>query len=51
MLRYLLLQVMMVPKQQRRVMKEAMEIAVQESLSHPNVVRCGARHMLSSQVQ
>uniref|UniRef100_A0A383WKH1 Protein kinase domain-containing protein n=1 Tax=Tetradesmus obliquus TaxID=3088 RepID=A0A383WKH1_TETOB len=31
--------VMMVPKQQRRVMKGAMEMAVQESLSHPNIVR------------
>jgi hypothetical protein len=35
----LMLQVMMVPKQQRRVMKGAMEMAVQESLSHPNIVR------------
>jgi hypothetical protein len=34
------LQVMMVPEQQRRVMKGAMEMAVQESLSHPNIVRC-----------
>eukprot|EP00879_Flechtneria_rotunda_P011534 GHRR01012048.1.p1 GENE.GHRR01012048.1~~GHRR01012048.1.p1 ORF type:complete len:530 (+),score=174.35 GHRR01012048.1:2440-4029(+) len=31
--------VMHVPKQQRRMMKIAMEMAVMESLSHPNIVR------------
>lgn len=33
------LQVMVVPKQQRRLMKAALEMAVQQSLSHPNIVR------------
>ena len=30
---------MVVPEQQRRIMKAALEMAVQESLSHPNIVR------------
>jgi len=30
---------MYVPQQQRSIMKSAMEMAVMESLSHPNVVR------------
>lgn len=30
---------MTVPSQQRKLMKAALEMAVQESLSHPNIVR------------
>lgn len=30
---------MVVPEQERRIMKAALEMAVQESLSHPNIVR------------
>lgn len=36
---YSLVQVMIVPSQQRKLMKAALEMAVQESLSHPNIVR------------